>query len=47
MFNAAGNGHLEILQWVTLNGCSLNKNICSKAAKGGHLEVLQWETFYF
>jgi hypothetical protein len=44
---AAGGGHLEVLQWLRANGCPWplpwDIHPCSAAAGGGHLAVLQWE----
>ena len=40
--NAAGDGHLKVLQWARENGCEWNEETCRAAAAGGHLEVLQW-----
>jgi hypothetical protein len=39
---AAKGGHLDVLQWVRLNGCPWDAETCVAAAMGGHREVLQW-----
>ena len=41
---AAGNGHLEVLQWLRAQDppCPWNEWTCRSAAGNGHLEVLQW-----
>ena len=39
---AAGNSHLEVLQWARANGCPWDAVTCHRAAEGGHLSVLQW-----
>lgn len=39
---AAGNGHLDILQWLRENGCPWDDRTCIYAASGGHLEALRW-----
>ena len=41
-FCAARAGHLEVLQWLSLQHTTLSQRICSEAATGGHLDVLQW-----
>ncbi|AGO83379.1 Ankyrin repeat domain containing protein [Pandoravirus salinus] len=41
-YEAAGGGHLDVLQWARANGCEWDERTCAKAAKGGHLGVLQW-----
>lgn len=41
-FNAAENGHLEILKWARSNGFGWNLGVCKVAAQNGHLEVLEW-----
>ena len=41
---AAGGGHLEVLQWAKANGCEWNEQTCSKAAEGGHLVRLRVST---
>ena len=42
MFEAAGSGNLELVQWLRANGCDWCDHACGEAAEGGHLEVLQW-----
>ncbi len=39
---AAMNGHLDVLQWLRLQGCPWDKWTCIHAAGSGHLKVLQW-----
>ena len=39
---AAGEGNLEVLQWLRARGCEWDWETCARAAEGGHLEVLQW-----
>ena len=39
---AAKSGHLDVLQWLKMNGCPIGVDTCSYAAKNGHLDVLQW-----
>ena len=43
---AAGSGHLEILQWVRSNGCPWDGSVCSYAASHDHLEVLKWTSHH-
>jgi len=33
-------GHLEVLKWLSVNGCPWDEWTCAFAAEGGHLEVL-------
>jgi len=42
--DAAGAGHLELLQWARAQSrpAPWNETTCSAAAYGGHLELLQW-----
>ena len=40
--NAAGGGHMEVLQWARTHGCQWDEITCSEAALGGQLAVLQW-----
>jgi hypothetical protein len=39
---AAGNGHLDVLQWLKENGWPWDSWTCILAASGGHLKVLKW-----
>uniref|UniRef100_A0A061R459 F-box domain-containing protein n=1 Tax=Tetraselmis sp. GSL018 TaxID=582737 RepID=A0A061R459_9CHLO len=39
---AAAGGHLAVLQWLTTEGFTCDKNTAATAAAGGHLEVLKW-----
>lgn len=39
---AAGNGHIDVLQYARDQGCDWDQNTCASAAGGGHLELLQW-----
>ena len=39
---AAGDGHLETLQWLRASGFEWDVDVCFSAAKGGHLDVLKW-----
>lgn len=39
---AAGGGHLEVLQWLRENQVPWDASTCSMAARGGHLELLKW-----
>lgn len=39
---AAGNGHLEVIQWARANGCEWNPNTILSALASGHLQVAQW-----
>ena len=39
---AAGDGHLEVLQWLRVRDCVWNWQTCYRAAMGGHMEVLRW-----
>jgi hypothetical protein len=40
--NAAGGGHLEVLQWLHSNGCPCEIITYVSAAEGGHLAILKW-----
>ena len=42
MFEAAGSGNLELVQWLRAHGCDWCDHACGEAAEGGHLEVLKW-----
>ncbi len=42
VYEAAGGGHLEVLQWARSQGCPWDEWVCAYAAEGGHLEVLKW-----
>ena len=39
---AAGNGHVDILQWIWEHDHPLYSQLCIEAAQGGHIHVLQW-----
>jgi len=39
---AAGDGHLEILQWAREHDCPWDEYTGTHAAASGHLEVLKW-----
>ncbi|GMH93436.1 hypothetical protein TrST_g7471 [Triparma strigata] len=41
-YEAAKEGHLEVLQWARENGAPWDDQTCAFAAQGGHLRVLQW-----
>ena len=41
-FEAASNGHLDIIKWAIDNGCEWNEETCNAAASEGHLEILKW-----
>ncbi len=41
LFNAAGNGHLHLLQWAYDIGLQGHWLACWEAARGGHLQALQ------
>ena len=41
-FYAARGGHLEVLQWLCLQGAALSPQTCTATAEGGHLAVLQY-----
>jgi len=40
--NAAGGGHLAMLQWARENGAPWDERVCAYAARRGHLAMLQW-----
>ena len=40
--SAAEGGHLEVLQWLHVNDCPWDEDVCTEAARGGHLEMLKW-----
>lgn len=40
--NAAGAGHLQVLQWARANGAPWDTWTMAAAAGGGHLHVLEW-----
>ena len=39
---AAMGGHINVMQYLKMNGCKWCTETCSNAALGGHLEALQW-----
>jgi hypothetical protein len=39
---AAEHGHLNVLQWMVLNGYTLSYGIERAAAENGHLHILKW-----
>ncbi|PRP86844.1 hypothetical protein PROFUN_05061 [Planoprotostelium fungivorum] len=39
---AAQNGHLDILQWISINGGELHEQIYNRAAYYGHFHVIKW-----
>ena len=39
---AAGEGHMDVLQWLRSIGCQWCSRTCKSAAGNGHLAVLQW-----
>jgi hypothetical protein len=39
---AALNGHLEILKWLRVRGCSITLETITNATLGGHLDILKW-----
>lgn len=39
---AAGEGHIEVLEWLFENGCPWDAHACYTAARGGHLGVLRY-----
>ena len=39
---AAGNGDLELLQWLQQQDCPWDYHSCEQAAEKGHVHVLQW-----
>ena len=44
-FNAASNGHLEVLKYLHQNGCPWNEEDCLEVAKSNrHLKVVEWYT---
>ena len=45
-YNAARNGHLEVLKFARANGCPWCLWTCHFAAEHGHLEVLKWSWAY-
>ncbi|KAL6050138.1 Ankyrin repeat domain containing protein [Balamuthia mandrillaris] len=38
----AGEGNLEVLQWIIKRGSPWSSTTCAMAAAGGHLELLRW-----
>ena len=44
---AAKGGHLEVLKWVTDNGCPMNRHAWDTAVAGGHVAVLVWLMEHF
>lgn len=40
--NAAGNGHLKVLQWLFTMGIYPDDQVVEKAAGGGYLDILIW-----
>ncbi|CAB9527009.1 ankyrin repeat protein (Partial), partial [Seminavis robusta] len=41
-FEAAANGHLEILKYAHENGGPWDERTCTKAAQEGHFKILQY-----
>ena len=41
-YHAARNGHVDVLEWLADEGCSLAEDAASGAAEGGHLDALKW-----
>ena len=42
-FEAAAQGHLDVLKWAREHGCPWYKDVCTnKAETAGHLDVLDW-----
>ena len=41
-YQAALNGHLEVLRWARSQGCPWNENAPCAAAMNGHLKTLVW-----
>ena len=41
-FQAAADGHLEILKWLRAEGCPWDAATCFAAVAHGHVEVLRW-----
>jgi hypothetical protein len=39
---AAGAGHLHILQWARENGCDWDSYTCSLAAREGNWDIVVW-----
>jgi len=42
LFNAAQNGHFEIVKWLYENNCPQSHNIYKCAKKYDHLEIARW-----
>jgi hypothetical protein len=38
----AETGQLEVLEWVTEEGCPLTEDACVAGARGGQIPSLQW-----
>ncbi len=41
-WSAAEAGQLDVLQWMSTNGCDFDAKTCAAAAEGGYLDVLKW-----
>ena len=39
---AAEHGYLNLLQWIKLNGYTMNSNVCLVAARNNRREILEW-----
>lgn len=47
MWSAAWNGHLAVIQWVSLHfGCPCPQSCMDAAVSGGHLNLAQWLRIY-
>lgn len=41
-WDAAEEGHFELLKWAKTMGCSFEAGCASASAHGGHLELTKW-----
>ena len=41
-YEAASEGHLHVVQWLTKQGKVRGNSICKGAARGGHINIIHW-----
>lgn len=39
---AAGEGHIEVLKWLSENGCPWDEDTCTQAISANQFEILRW-----
>lgn len=46
-FHAATGGSVDVLTWLSRQGCPMDETVCAGAARHGHLAALQWARSIF